>query len=82
MPVTPAKMPFSEEGAMKAVRSLLLMLVVVTLGGCWWGPGPGYDHGGYGQGGYDHGADGHGGYGRGGDGHGGYDRGGGPGRER
>jgi hypothetical protein len=40
---------------MKAVRSLLLMLVVVTLGGCWWGPGPGYDHGGYGHGGgYDH----------------------------
>ncbi|VVE82535.1 hypothetical protein PSP31121_03830 [Pandoraea sputorum] len=39
---------------MKAVRSLLLMLVVVTLGGCWWGPGPGYDHGGgYGRGGYD-----------------------------
>ncbi|WP_176399131.1 hypothetical protein [Pandoraea sp. PE-S2T-3] len=39
---------------MKAVRSLLLMLVVVTLGGCWWGPGPGYDHGGgYGRSGYD-----------------------------
>lgn len=40
---------------MKAVRSLLLMFVVVTLGGCWWGPGPGYDHGGggYGHVGYD-----------------------------
>lgn len=41
---------------MKAVRSLLLMLVVITLGGCWWGPGPGYDHGGgggYGHGGYE-----------------------------
>jgi hypothetical protein len=56
---------------MKAIRSLLLMLVVVTLGGCWWGPGPGYDHdhdrGGYDRGGYDRG---------------GYDRDGGPGRDR
>lgn len=39
---------------MKLVRGLLLMLVVITLGGCWWGPGPGYDRGGYGHGGYDH----------------------------
>lgn len=51
---------------MKVVRSLLLMLVVASLGGCWWGPGPGYDHGGgYGHGEYDRG----GGYG-----HGEYDR--------
>ncbi|MFJ2991279.1 hypothetical protein [Pandoraea sp. NPDC087047] len=43
---------------MKVVRSLLLMLVVASLGGCWWGPGPGYDHGGYGHGEYDHDHDG------------------------
>lgn len=61
--------------AMKAIRGLLSMLLVLTLGGCWWGPGPGYDRGGYNQGGYNQGGYGHDGHdGRGGhDGHDGHD---------
>ena len=59
----------SRENAMKAIRGLLSMLLVLTLGGCWWGPGPGYDHGGYNQGGYNQGGYGHEGH----DGHNGHD---------
>ena len=57
---------------MKTVRKLMLTLVVASLGGCWWGPGPGYDHAGYDHDRYDHR----------GDGHDRYDRNGGPGPGR
>ncbi|VVE48124.1 hypothetical protein PCO31110_04585 [Pandoraea communis] len=59
---------------MKVVRKLMLMLMVASLGGCWWGPDPGYDHGGYGHDRYDHGGSGHDRYDR--------DGGPGPGRDR